>query len=541
MADSNTKTLVIDKFNGRLTRYRDGDINSGFGNFYATWGTDTFQRSGTLSFLQSAESIKGAVITDLVMAGKLRVESGVTYLYAIGHLKRLYKIQVNKTSTNDPDFDTPVLLGTLANSQTFKFGASLDFFYGSTEKIWIGHDTGITKINFDGTGETNFTAGWTVNVPRQQAQFVGNLYFTDGPNLAEVNTSEAVVTHAKLSPGFPTNSQARDIDLTPDGRYLVTTVTRNPLGDMTLVVPNASDIASTPSTIVYWNGTDAAASSFSSFPSFSMTSYHTFSSNEYIFGYQNGGCMFGTPKQVLVVDEFTNPPLPNAVGSSGDFMGWATTVFNTTTRNTNAVLSLYGTIDAETPVGHYRQLIKASTLASGDVVRIPFYSTVSAFVNAGTSSGYTTAPYNLMGTGKSYFSTLEYDGTTTSYGFWAFKNVYDQLSDAGAGVYETQHQIFSRKVKPTQVRVYFEPTGSLLTGTSFRIDLIGIDGAVLTGGTKTVTGYTLSSPNITATDNSYNYSCSVGATPAIGLRITNGGVYTPLIHRVEIDYTNFGD
>ncbi len=534
----NVETLVVDKFNGRLTRYRDGDINSGLGNFYATWGCDTFQRSGTLTYLSGATDITKSVITDLVMAGRLRVENGITYMYAIGHTKRLYKIQINNLATKNPDYDTPVLLATLANSQTFLYGASLDFYQGSSEKIWIGHDAGVTKINFDGSGETNFTAGWTVNVPRQQSQFVGALFFTDGSNLAKIDSSETVTTHTVLSPGFPANTQARDLDVTPDGRYLVTTVTRNLLGDMTSVQPDTNSIASMPSTIVYWNGTDLGASSFISYPSFSMTAYQTFSSYEYIFGYQTGGCMFGTKEKTLVVDEFTNPPLPNAIGSSGDFIGWGTTAFDYTTGHTNALLSLYGTIDAETPVGHYRQLIKTSTLSGGDVVRIPFYSTVSSFANAGSTSGYTTPPFNLMGTGKTYFSTLEYNGSTTSYGFWSFKNVSDYLQSANTGVYETQHQIFSKKIKPIEVRVYYEPAGSTASLVAFTVDLIGIDGATLTGGNKTFSG---AGGDITATNNALSYNPTVGATPALGLRVTNAGYVTPLIHRIEIDYTSYGE
>lgn len=541
----NIKTLVVDKFNGRLTRFRDGDINSGMGNFYAGWGYDTFIRSGTLSFSEGATSIKGSVITDLVMAGKLRVESGITYMYAIGHQKRLYKIQVNNPTTKNPDYDTPVLITTLTNSQTFLYGGSLDFFFGTSEKIWIGHDAGVTKINFDGTGETNFTAGWTPNVPRQQSQFVGSLFFTDGTNLASISAAETVTTHTVLTTGFPLNSQARDLDVTADGRYLITTVTRNPIGDMTSVAPNTSDIASTPSLLVYWNGSDTVPSSFISFPHFSMTAYETFGSNQYYFGYQIGGAQLGmvslagTTKTVLV-DEFTNPPMPNAIGSSGDFLSWASTVFDTTTGHTNAMVSIYGTIDQETPVGQYRQLIKTSTLDGGDVIRIPFYTSVSSFVNAGSSSGYSTSPFNLMGTGKTYFSTLEYDGSTTSYGFWSFKNVLSYLANANTGVYETQHQVFSKKVKPVEVRVYFEPTGSFLTGTSFQISLVGIDGSVITGSTKSVTGYVLSA-NITATSDSFSYPCNCGGTSVIGLRITNVGIYTPYIHRVEIDYTSYGN
>lgn len=532
------KTLTIDKFNGRLTRFRDGDINSGYCNFYTSWGYDCFILSGTLTFAEGATDIKKGVITDLIMAAKPRVESGITYVYAIGHLKRLYKIQVNNTTTKNPDYDTPVLIGTLASSQTFLYGASLDF-RGSTEKIWIGHDAGITIINFDGSGEVNYTAGWTANVPRQQVQLGSSVYFTDGSNLAAVSpTTETVTTHTSITPGFPANWQARDLDLTPDGRYVVATVTRNPMSDLTSPTPNTSEIASTPSMLVYWNATDTVASSSISFPSFSMTSYYTFGNKDFIFGYQIGGSMLGTPKEgVILVDEFTNPPLPNAIGSSGDFLSWATTGLNVTTGHSNAIVSIYGTIDKETTGGHYRQLIKASTLDGGDIVRVPFYISVSSFVNAGSVSGYSTAPYNLVGTGKTYFSTLEYNGSTTSYGFWMFKNVQSYLTNTNTGVYETQHQVFSRKIKPTEVRAYFEPAGALAAGVSFKIDLIGIDGSVLTGGT-----YTFSSSNqITATSNTGQYPCAVGATPVMGVRVTNVGIYTPFIHRIEIDYTKYGD
>lgn len=532
------KTLVIDKFNGRLTRYRDGDINSGMANFYTSWGTDTFVRSGTLTFSQGTTDITKGVITDCIMAMKVRVESGTTYCYAIGHLGRIYKIQVNDLSSKNPNYDTPVLLATLTNAQTFHYGASLDFYQSTiAEKIWIGHDKGITSIKFDGTSETNFTAGWTPDVPRQQQQFTGSIYFTDGANLAQVGGAETVITHTALSPGFPSNSQARDIDVTADGRYLVMVVTRNQLGDMLSTSPDTGSIAAMPSQLFYWNGTDSTISSSTTFPSFSMSAYQTFSSYEYLFGYQVGGAMMGTPKKVLIVDEFTNAPLPNAITSSGDFVGWATTVFDLTTGHTNALVTLYGTIDEETPVGQYRQMIKTSTLTGGDVVRIPTWAAISSFANAGSSSGYTTPPLNLYGAGKSYFSTLEYNGSSTVYGFYMLSNVQSYLTNANTGVYETQHQVFSKQIKPTEVRVYYEPAGALAAGVVFKIDLVGIDGSVLTGGTNTFS----TANQLTATSVAGMYNPTVGATPVLGVRVTNIGIYTPYIHRIEIDYTSYGN
>lgn len=529
------KTLVVNKFNGRLTRFRDGDINSGMGNYYKTYGSETFNFSGTLSFLEGITDITGGIITDLVMDAKVRVESGITYVYAIGHTGRIYKIQVNDLATHDPDYDTPVLLTTLANGQTFNFGSSLDFYQGSTEKIWIGHDNGITKINFDGTGETNFlNVGWISNVPRQQTQFLGKLFFTNGSNLAVVDSSETVTTYTAITPGFPSNSQARDIDLTADGRYMVITVTRNTVGNQTSVTVDTNQIASMPSVLVYWNGVDAGASSLNSFPAFSVTSYKTFYRFEYLFGFQIGGAMLGTPNEVIHILEFDAPPIPNAIGSSGNFLSWASTFVDVTDGKQKAAIYIYGNVDAETPGGLYRQFIMpAGMVSGGDVIRVPYYGAVSSLELGPSTAGY-SPPFNFFGSGKTYFSTLEYNGSSTGYGFYMAKNVIDGLTPSGAGVYETQHQVFSQKIKPTEVRVYFEPV--LADGiTSFQIDLVGIDGAVLAGGTK------LFSPILTSQGDRLKFNPSMAPTSALGLRISNTGVFAPFIHKVEIDYEQAGN
>ena len=116
------KTLVIDNWRGSLTQYSDGDINSGKAFVNNTGGNDPITKPGNLTWSRAGIQIDeaGAVITDLIMAGKERVESGILYVYAIGHTGRLYKIQVNDPVTYNPDYDNPVLLATLAvNSPTF--------------------------------------------------------------------------------------------------------------------------------------------------------------------------------------------------------------------------------------------------------------------------------------------------------------------------------------------------------------------------------------------------------------------------------------
>jgi len=110
------QTLTINNFQGRLTRYMDGDINSGFAKYTTTFGNDPFTTPGNLTWFETPTRIDsgGSVITDLIMAMRPRLESGITYVYAIGHTGRLYKIQVNDPTTYAPNYDNPVLLATLS-------------------------------------------------------------------------------------------------------------------------------------------------------------------------------------------------------------------------------------------------------------------------------------------------------------------------------------------------------------------------------------------------------------------------------------------
>src|SRR3990167_5586172 len=199
------ETLTITNFSGRMTRIPDGNINSGFTKFSTTHSINPFADSGNLQWFEIPTRIDsgGTVITDLIVAGKVRVESGQVFVYAIGHLGRLYKIQVNDTATSNPDYDTATLLATLSvQSPTFTRGGSIDF-YGTTERIFIGHDKGVSRIDFDGTNETfvGTLGSYTQNVPRPFKQFLGNIYFGNGDNIGEIIAGATVSTYTKLSPG----------------------------------------------------------------------------------------------------------------------------------------------------------------------------------------------------------------------------------------------------------------------------------------------------------------------------------------------------
>ena len=233
------KTLVVDNFQGRLTRYAGGDITSGYAKYTKTFGNDPLSNPGNLTWFEAPTRIDAAesVITDLIMAARPRLESGITYVYAIGHTGRLYKIQVNDPTTYNPDYDNPVLLTTLTSgSPTFKYGASIQFF-GATEKIYIGHDLGVTSVTFAGGSETvvGVAGSYTANVPRPSVQFAGKLYFGNGTNILEIDSTATVTDYTKLDPAFPVGTQVRDVDVSPDGNYVQIVVSRVSQPDMTVI------------------------------------------------------------------------------------------------------------------------------------------------------------------------------------------------------------------------------------------------------------------------------------------------------------------
>src|SRR3990167_6810412 len=225
------------------------------------------------------------------MAAKPRLESGITYVYAIGHLGRLYKIQVNDPTTYNPNYDNAVLLATLtAQSPTFLYGSSL-LFFGSTERIYIGHDLGVTRIDFDGTNETfvGTPASYTTNVPRPSVNFLGKLYFGNGVNLVEIDSTATVTSYAKLSPAFPAGTYVRDIDVSPDGIYAQIIVSRIPPADMTITTQDTNSLSSADSYSFLWNGADTGYTSYNTYNSYSFNSNTSFGAFNYTIGYDLGG------------------------------------------------------------------------------------------------------------------------------------------------------------------------------------------------------------------------------------------------------------
>lgn len=525
------KTLTIDNFRGTLTRYDKGKVNSGFAKYATTNSMDPFTSPGNLNWFEAPVPIDptGAVITDLIVAMKERVEAGVSYVYAIGHTARLYKIQVNDPTTYNPSYDNPVLLATLTlGTPTFTRGGSIDF-YGSTERIYIGHDKGVTQIDFAGTNEAvvGVAPSWTQTVPRPIKQFVGKMYVGNGSNIAEIDSTLTVTSYTKLSPGLSNNTQVRDIDTSTDGNYLEMVVSRLALPDITSTAQDTTFISNSDSYIFKWNGIDAGATSFDTFPSFSLNANVTFGSMQYTFGYDLAGSAVFAPTEKILSPILSQAPLPNAVGSNGNIIGWTTVESSPATGTTKLSQFIYGSLDSETGVGWWRQSQMSATSPETDVIRVPCSLIVSNLLIGPSSNGYAGG---VAGAGKMYFSTLESSSSpTTKYRLYRFFLVPTGVLPSSSGVYETQTELFSKKIEIKEVRVYNKP---LVASNSFKIDLIGSDGNSITNSSKT---FTVGS-NVTAGDDREKYNPQMQPTYALGLRISNLGTVNWTCLKVEIDY-----
>ena len=529
-------TLVIDNFKGNLTEFFDGDINSGMTNLNTSFGYNSFGKPGNLTWSEDPTQIDpaGSVITDLIMDGKERVESGITYIYAIGHTGRLYKIQVNDPTTFNPSYDNPTLLATLTiESPTFTRGGFIDF-YGATEKIYIGHDKGVTSINFDGTGEAfvGVVGSWTQTVPRPLQQFTGILYVGNGENLAAIDTTALVATYAKLSPSFPRGTQVRDMDVSIDGNYMQVIVSQLAQADMTTGAQDTSTISNIGSFIFYWNGIDLGATSSTSFPLTNLTSNIIFGNSQYVFGYDLRGVQFFNPTNRIssagIGAPFGESPSSNALVSDGEMVSFATTLYFDGFMELSHCV--YGNFDSFVGSGYWSPMGMVATGTETDIVHVPYFQTISNFSQGISSNGYAN---NIYGSSKVYFSTLETSSApTTKYKFYKWSPVPTGAGSASSyNYYQTQTQLFSKKVQIKEVRIYGEPW---IADNSFSIDLLGSSTTPLNTKTFTAGG------NLTIGADYAWYTPRIAPTYALSLGITNLGTANNTITKIEIDYKDGG-
>lgn len=546
-----TQTIAITNFSGRLTRILNGDLNSGFAKYSTSFGYDPFSKPMNLTWLEDSINMSG--FKDLVLDGK--VTGGIdgdanVNAYLMGSKNNLYKVQVNST-TNNSVHSVVAIYSVLAGNPTFNNGASMEIF-GGTPKLFIGSDTQVNSINFDGSGDAavGSSGSYKPNIFRPLTEIAGNLVFGNGQTVGEINATGTVISsiisvggtniYSALNPPLPSGMKIHDLDVSQDNNYVLMTASEAdyPAIANTIQSPDLSATFPAASKVFYWNGVDPTVTAGTNIATNQATALQSYLQKNHIFASDLfGSGLYAESEKILTLTD-SKSPFANATGVNGQFLFWSTYA----KRIINGVSVLrgtmyyYGSLDQENPAGLYRLFFFTPPLINGNTIEMPFNTVVStgsldlnpsqsSVVSAGLGTHYMSYAA-VANTGSSVLGVRRLTIPGTGSGSPQF------------GLYETQTQLFSKRVGPSQIRVYTEPT---VAGNAFQIDLISTDGNVIPSGTFT---YNFGDIQDTQTGSNsvqrINFNPDIAATYGLGIRITNLGSTNMTIKKIELDYTEEG-
>lgn len=521
------KTLTITNFQGRLTRYNNGDINSGYAKYDTTFGNDPFTRPGNLTWFEQPSSVLTLTgINGPIIAMKQRVETAFSYAYSFAKNGNLYKVL--------SDNDTSSIIGALSESPSTTRGADM-VFYGATEKIFYADDTTIQKINFDGSGGASIfgVSSITSGVPRPLTVFLGKIYYGNGNNIGEIDSTETIITGSKLNPALPSGTYIRDIDVTPDGNYLQIIATKtNPNGGFT--APELVPGAGTESYKYFWNGIDKGYASYETFGGIGLTANTVFGDKNYSLGYDTAGAAIYSGSQKIISLPRITSPYPNATFSISNMFGFIASEYELSSSLVKATIFNYGQYNDEISSGLYRPLRLTAPVRT-DIIATPGCLSMSNLLYFPAAYSYAD---NIARPSKLYFTTSEASDTTEANNIerlWKFSMFPTGASSAIGGTYETQTQLFSKKVKVNEVRIYGEPW---VANNSFRVGVIGSNGSSIVGSSKLFE--TGDSSTLTIGNDYAWYTPTIQPTYALGMQITNVGSANHTINKIEVDYIEAG-
>jgi hypothetical protein len=559
------QTLTITNFTGRLTRILNGDINSGFAKFNTSWGYDPFSKPMNLTWNYQTSSIAtvGSLITAMPLAG---IKKSNPYFFLLDQSGNYYWMKnsssawVNGNISFNPldDAVISVVGGFSVLGGTWNYGAGIENFSGD---VVVSSDTNIIWINGATTvGSASSvlgTVGSVVTAPHPLKEFQGKLYYGNGNNIGEiinVGTFGTVTTGSKLSPALPEGATVTDLDVTPEGDYLLITASfASPtyLGFPSLAWTSAGDFQNyaAKSFVFYWNGSDEGATASKALPSFPATALSTFLDKQYTTIQDAFGMalMEGNKKLVTLPNSYN--PFANSLSPNGTFLTWVSTegmansldgsTSNNQYSSTFASLYYFGQLDEENPPGLWRMTrISPATPSTYLMQYAPFNQVINNYSFYGNE---------VWGVGKHFIGTQ--DARKSSYSsvigrLHRFTLNPSQDTSPALGTYETQTQLFSKRISVAQIRVYCEPT---IAGNAFQLDLIGANtnnfgnGIPIEDGTYTYTFGDLTDPQSGSTSvERINFPGNIKTQYSLGIRITNTGTTQMTIKKVEIDYTEEG-
>lgn len=553
MTKPEIQTKVISNFSGRLTRIINGDMNSGFAKFANSYGYDPFSKPGNLTWFENYTPISG--VTDLILSAKTRwIGESNPIVYAIGSTGNLYKIQVSSSANNSVHSIIGVA-SVKVGGPTFQKGASMEFF-GSTEKIFVSSDSQINSINFDGSGDS--VVGTILNYANNSyhplKQFAGKLVFGNGPTIGVIDVTGTVTSsvigvssavgniYSQLNPALGVEMRVRDLDVSPDNTYLLITASNVDYENISnLSTPNLINTVPSQGMVAAWNGADVTVTSATNLPQNVVTALQTYLQKNMFFAADTFGAALtdGTTKILTLPNN--KAPFPNATGVNGNFLFWSAperfqingdpTLFNT--------MFYYGQMDAETPVGLWRVTRIPAFQFKGGVVQIPvnLLASVSYSDMNQTQSSVITA-----GFGTHYFSSMDASSNAIQSGSVLTLNRFNipatGTGNSQSGIYETQNELFSKRINVSQIRVYCDST---VTGNNFNLDVIGSDGNPVTNGSFTYNFGDITDPSTGSTSvERINFNPDMKNLYSCGIRVTNVGIKNMVIRKIEIDYAQEG-
>lgn len=515
------ETLTITEFGGPLTRRMDGPINSGKAKYDTSWGYDPYSKPGNLTWLEQPTSIltigTGAIVaTDNYYSGQSN------FLRIVDSNSSLYSLTVSNGS--NPELDTSSVIGAIPGANTYTTSGAITRFGATTERLFVGGDSAIGRCDIDGANPSIVadvnTSNFNTNRPRPMAQFLGKIYFGNGNNIGEIDSTNTCTTTTKLSPGFPYNTYVQDLDVTPDGNYLVLTVNDTLLGSSGF---DGNDSTITENRIgtsrkLYWNGSNTGFTAQEQYGGLSIFSNVNYGDKDYAIGYDLGGAAIfkGTNKELSLPKVIA--PYPSAAFSTSNMLSFVSPEFDPFDSKMKTSFFQYGQYDSETPDGLFR-LLKYPAQIRNDVKSVPTALNVDALIYASSIVGATN---HIGGTSKVYFSTVESNAQAPAQ---LIGKLYKfSLNPIGArsvlaGVYETQNQLFSKKIAVKEVRLYTDP---LSPSVDFNIDLIGSGGSIMSGGSHNFT--TIGASSVATGTDVLKYNPACAPTYSLGVRISNASV-----------------
>lgn len=560
------KTIEITNFGGRLTRIINGDLNSGFANFQNSWGYDPFSKPGNLTWLEQPTNITGP-ITDLILATIPNSENGSLFIYMLGSQGTLYKIQPNSISNANVDSVVGVLGSVLGSGQTYNYGASMQLFnYRATTsqqaastigRLYISGDNGINEINTDGTGQASVagaSGGYVENIYKPTAQFQGNLVFGNGNNIGLIGSTNTITSpqlnpasiYGQLQPPLPPNTYITDLDVSPDGNYLListsTSLNEQPTNYGNATGGSLQQTNTAGGNLYFWNGSDEAATASNYIGNFGIISLQSYLQNNMMFINDMFGSSINNGTEKVLTLNGNKSPFPNGTAVNGNFLTWITTE-SPDGETMVASLYYYGNLDNENQPGLWRVMRYFTQLAGinqqGFIAQTPTNTVINSDVYGINPSGSSILS---IGYGKHYLSVMDINSSTVKYTLQRFTIINTGTTTVQFGTYQTQTQLFSKKISVKQIRVYTEPTAA---GNGFEITLIGSNGKAINGtlGKGFFEYQFATGTDITQLEGSLDridFNPIMVDTYALGLQITQIGESNFTIHKIEVDYTESG-